>query len=81
MEKAEPKQAIDDNVADNSSPIDSAQVGELIHLEGVDVALAEKVRLVNDVRTPTVRLRLLFLNLRRPSMRLVGLLTMLNCSA
>lgn len=29
---------------------DTSQVGELIHLEGVDIALAEKMRLVNDVR-------------------------------
>ena len=53
MEKAEPKGTGNDNVAAITS-VDSAQVGELIHLEGIYVALAGKVRLVNDVCTPII---------------------------
>lgn len=58
------------------------KVGELIQLEGVDVALAEKMRLVNDVCPPLeLTLFFLFTNSVRQLTRSVGLHTTPSYSA
>ena len=47
--KDETTPSVTAKVSSNEAANDTAQVGELIQLEGIDVALAEKMRLVNDV--------------------------------
>lgn len=46
---AEPKPTLAESVADMHPEPEPSQVGELIHLEGVDASLANKLRLLNDV--------------------------------